>query len=158
MSTVTGHKRLVARLKRIRERLPEVFDDSAAKALLIRRMRARFIAEISPDGIPWPALADSTIARKKKKGITNPAKKLIETGAMYRAFGEISGRNAGLLAINTGLGFRVGIDDPELTMRARVNNYGSFRVPAREFMGLSESDVRSYREAVARRLRNIVRG
>lgn len=153
---ITGQRRIVAKFQRIRSRLPEAFDDSHAKRLLIGRIRARYKAEVSPDGEKWPALSDKTIRNKRAKGSRDPYKKLVDSGLMYRSLQEISKGNAGTFGINTGLGFRIGIDDAEASEYARVHQYGTSRVPARPFLGLTDLDARSYREAVARQLRRII--
>jgi hypothetical protein len=158
MSTITGQKRLVSRIKRIRNGLPPVLDDESAKQLLIRRIRARFIAEVSPDGTPWAPLAAKTVANKKRKGRGAPEKKLIDSRSLYRAFGEISSSAGGLLAFSTGAGFRIGVDDPEVAEYGRIQNYGNSRIPARPFIGLSPQDVESYVRAIRRKLNRLVEG
>jgi len=154
---VSGHQRLVSRLRRISSKLPDVFDDGPAKQLLIRRMRARFMAEVDAYGSSWPALAKKTIYNKRWKGSSNPEKKLVDSGTLYRSFGEVSGSNAGLFTTSTGLGFRIGIDDDEAAFYGRIQHYGNYRIPARPFMDLAYNDVRSYREAVARLVKRMVR-
>jgi len=72
------------------------------------------------------------------------------------SIGVIRGRNAGLLTSNTGLGFRVGVTDPEVAWYARVQNYGTDRIPARPFMGLNELDIRAYRSLASRKLKKLV--
>lgn len=50
------------------------------------QVREGFAQETDPYGNPWPALARSTIADKRARGISNPAGILKETGELANSF------------------------------------------------------------------------
>jgi len=153
---VTGQQALVTKLKRIRLGLPDVVESDEAKQLLVRRIRARFDAQRGPDNSAWEPLKPRTVEIKKRIGAPKPQQALYRFGALRDSIGVIRGRNAGLLTSNTGLGFRVGVTDPEVAWYARVQNYGTDRIPARPFMGLNELDIRAYRSLASRKLKKLV--
>lgn len=50
------------------------------------RVRENFANEVDPYGNPWPALARSTVADKRKRGVANPEAILRETGQLADSF------------------------------------------------------------------------
>ena len=151
-----GDKRVVQSLKRIRTGLPEVFNDDEYKNLLLRRVKARFMQGVDPNGQPWANLTQKTIETKRKKGYPRPEQILYATGRMYEAIQVISRGNAGIFAVSTGLGFRIGIEDADILERAYIHNYG-YGIVQRRFLGISNDDFKSYQNYVRRRLRDLVR-
>jgi len=152
---VRGDKELVQRLSRVRSRVPALFEDEDAKQLLVRRIKARFMQGVSPEGKPWVNLSPTTIKSKKKKGYAKPEQILFATGRLYNAIKVIRGSNFGKLAISSGLGFRVGVDDEVASQYGMLHNFGYGQI-RRRFLGLRETDVVSYTNYLARRLKLMV--
>ena len=155
---VSGQQALISKLKRVRRGLPDVVASEEAKLLLVRRILARFDSQVTPDGSPWEPLKPRTIAIKKRMGAPRPAQGLYRWGALRASIGVIQGSNAGLLAVNTGMGFRIGVTDPDVAGYARIQQYGNDRIPARPFLGLSDLDIKSYRSLASRKLKRLVEG
>ncbi len=128
---------------------------------MVRRIVDRFDAGVAANGSPWPELEPQTLARRRRAGVRH-SKPLVRTGTLRKAIREISGRADGLYAINTGLGFRIGIADEEAAVYGRVHNLGLYsgkikrRQLKRQFMAVSELDVRAAREKLRRRVRAIL--
>lgn len=156
---VRGQQAILRRLQRSRENFATIVEDVDAGAWLTRRIQERFKQGRAPDGSPWPALDPKTVRRKKYSGGAGP---LQRTGRLLHAIRQITGRADGIFAINTGLGFRIGVADEEASEYGRVHNYGLFsggvrkKLPKRRFMGLSDNDARSIREMLRRRARQII--
>ena len=153
---VTGQQSLVRKLKRVRLGLPDVINNDEAKRLLVRRIRQRFDAQVDPDNMPWEPLKPRTVEIKKRLGAPRPQQALFRWGALRDSIDVIRGSNAGLFSMNTGLGFRIGVTDPEVAGYARIQQYGNSRIPARPFLGLSDLDIKSYRSLASRKLKKLV--
>lgn len=158
---VRGQQAILRRLQRSRENFSTIMEDVDAGEWITRRIKERFKQGVAPDGSPWPPLDAKTIRRKKYSGGSGM---LQRSGKLLRSIRQIVGRADGMFAINTGLGFRVGVADPEASEYGRVHNYGLFsgaigkKMKARRFMGLSDNDARSVREMLRRRAKQIIEG
>lgn len=85
--------------------------------LLLSETRANFNSERSPEGSSWAALSPATIERK------GHARKLWETGAMYASIGVTIGDKSAEVYSND--------------WKASFHQYGTVKMPARPFIGIS---------------------
>lgn len=152
---VLGAQKLRRRIETIREGVPELLSQDGLGRLLVDRMKARFIAEVDPSGKPWAKLSPRT---KAGKGI------LRKTGTLYNAIDIIRGNPTGF-ATATGAGFRIGLkpasnpgDGKDVSFYGRIQQNGiSGRLPARRFLGVGPSDVKSVDSYLRRKLKQLVR-
>lgn len=89
----------------------------AAEGIVLRETQANFNAERSPEGSGWAALSPVTIERK------GHARKLWETGALYSS----------ITASNDGKSVTISSSD----FKAAFHQYGTSKMPARPFLGIS---------------------
>ena len=166
MAKVIGQRKTIARIKRTVDAVVGIVDEVGLQKLLLARVKARFEQTVSPDGAAWPSLDPATIRRKTQLGLSRPSQPLWGKGKLYQAINVIRGSSAGLLAGNTGAGFRIGVKDTGRDPRpgalsppeyGRIHNYG-LGVTQRQFMGLSPADVASVAGYIKRRLKSIARG
>jgi phage virion morphogenesis protein len=87
--------------------------------ILLSETQANFHAERSPNGGGWAALSPVTIERK------GHGKKLWETGAMFSAIGVSVSENSAEIYCSD--------------WKARFHQYGTRKMPARPFIGVSSS-------------------
>lgn len=156
-SKVRGSASLIQKIQKVRAAALDIVQDGQIPLLLEARMQARYEHEVSPDGVPWPKLKASTIARKRRAGYRNPEKILQATGRLLASFKIIQGSNVGLLAASTGAGVRIGIADPEAAVYGRLHNYG-YGQKVRRFIGLSRLDALSVSNYLRRRVKSISKG
>jgi len=149
---VRGADKLRDRIARIRRTaaLPPLTEEVGA--LILRRTLQRFDSEVTPDGIPWAPLSDATLKRRKKN--FGGSKILVNTRDLRNSIRRVVG-GLGSFAINTGGGFRIGIQDPDIAEYARVQNNGTGRIPARRFLGIAALDVRAVDSLMRRKARQI---
>lgn len=146
---VQGADKLARRIRTIRERLdlPPMVEEIST--LLWKRTLIRFDQEVDPDGQDWPDLAPSTEERKARAG-QGGRKKLVQSG-MLRASIQVIKGGAGSTFINTGAGFRIGVDGNAkgergpVAVYAGVQNRGdrAHNLPARRFLGIGRLDVKA---------------
>ena len=162
MSSINGHKKLVQRLARVRSVLPTAVAGSGVQELLLKRVLSRYDREVTPDGLPWPPLAASTIRTKKTKGYPTD-KMLVASGTLRKSIGVIGGSTLGLTVVNTGLGFRIGVR-PETNPEGRLapvygklinKGLGTVR---RRFLGVNSADVKSVQEYARRQIKKAANG
>lgn len=157
MSRVVGTQEVINRLHKLNQDALGVVSEKALQSLLERRVLARFDQGVSPDGVPWPGLLESTIKRKLRSAYAGNAKRLlVRTRLLRDSLGVIPGSSKGLLASSTGAGFRIGVNDPEASRYGRFHNYGIGQ-EKRQFIGLGASDLRSVQEFLNRRLKSIAK-
>ena len=120
----------------------EFMDDVAA--IILNRVRTRFLSEVDSEGTPWPPSAAGL--KRRAAGGTGT---LFDTG---RLFHSISVRDEGL-------GERLVYTDVPY---AKYHQYpkseiGRHRLPRREFIGVSQDDIkmieRTYIASLKRRLK-----
>lgn len=157
MSKVLGTAAAVQKLKAVRRAAIGVLDDSAVRSLLLSRIKARFIQGVAPDGTPWPALMESTIARKRRGHSPKPEQPLYQTGRLYSSIKVIQGSNQGLFAGATGVAARIGVSDPVASEYGRIHNYG-YGQEKRQFIGLSRADVLAVSSMYRRKMKSIAKG
>lgn len=153
---VRGAERLGRRIATIRRtlNLPDLTDEIGQ--LLLNRTLRRFKAEVTPDGIPWEPLKESTIRRKRQLGYGD-RQKLQRTDDMRSAIRLIRGGITGAMFTNTGAGVRIAITDPKIAEYARVQNRGSYdgRIPARRFLGIGRLDVKAVDSFLRRKAKQV---
>lgn len=138
---VRGATKLNTRIETIRKSIEISFLVSEIQQSLLRRTLARFEREVDPDGRAWKPLTATTLRRKASQGFGD-RKILQRTMKMQQAIAVIRG-GLGSTFTNTGAGFRIGIQDPEIAEYARVQNSGNRRIPARRFLGIGALDIKS---------------
>lgn len=145
-----GVARISDRLSRIKTVLSVAVLQEEIGNLLLRRTLTRFDREVDPDERPWTPLQSSTLERRKRQGVKGK-KILVQTGALRGSIRRIRGSASGVVAVNTGAGFRIGVDDPEQFAKASAHQRGTGSVPVRRFLGVGRLDVRSVDSFLRRR-------
>lgn len=97
---------------------------SQSSALLLNRIRARFLDQVDPQGIPWPVSKAAQV--RAEKGIDGGT--LFDTGTLFHSIQ--------LFSISP-YEQAIGTDVPY----AKFHQFGTFRLPIREFLGFSEQDA-----------------
>ena len=136
-----------------------LFGSKQIQKYLVQRVRNRFkaegtskIAQTAPNGVAWPRLADSTIARGR-----DTRRKLFETGALSRSIVVIKDTLNNALYTNTGAGFRIGVKATGRNFKgrspgeyARIQNEGGWSgrnnaswIPARRYLGIGPDDKKA---------------
>ena len=136
--TLDGIKEVREKLAKLEASLDptEILDE--AEALLLNRIRTRFLAETDPDGNKWP---ESKAAKKRRaSGGTGT---LFDTGTLFRS----------LQAYAKGLDERaIGTDVPY----APFLQFGTDKLPARVFLGIGEEDLMLVERLVLLRIEEAV--
>ncbi len=153
---VFGASATIQKMTRIANRMKEAVNEAVLQDFLKDRILSRFDAEKDPNGQSWKKLEPSALARRKRAGLSS-TKILYATGTLRNSIKVISSVNTGLFALNTGLGFRIGVDDKEASVYGRVHQYGLGR-PQRGFMGVSNRDAVAVQAHLARRMIQIAKG
>lgn len=148
---VTGADRLQRRIATIRRNtnLPALTDEITQ--LLLRRTQERFEREVTPDGVPWVALTEMTLRRKRQEGYGNK-KKLQRTEKMKNVIRIIRG-GRGTVYTQATVTTKIGISNSDIAEYAKVQNDGSRRVPARQFLGIGALDVKAVDSLMRRKAR-----
>lgn len=82
---------------------------------------------------------------------------LVRTGKLRASIRMIRG-GAGAMYTNTGAGFRIGIQDPEVAEYARYQQNGvPGRIPARRLIGIGRLDVKAVDSLMRRRAAQLER-
>jgi phage gpG-like protein len=101
-------------------------------------------------------LKQITIRIKKSQGAPFPEKPLLRTGRLFNAIQAI--RINASFQSNTGLGFRIGVTDPEAAKYGRLHDQGlSTRTVQRKFMGVSARDAKALTDLIRREVRKLIR-
>lgn len=152
---VRGADRLSQRVKTIRNAivLPAMVEEITD--LLLKRTQKRFDRQVDPNENRWPALKESTISTKKRLGFGDKPP-LVRTRAMRDAIHAIRG-GLGTTYFRTGVGSRIGIEDPEIAEYAKVQNKGlkSHNIPARRFLGIGALDIKAVDSLLRRKARQL---
>lgn len=152
---ISDHRRIIQRIQNIRERMPQTIQEPQLMAFMERRVKARFIQGVDPEGNRWAALTPATIRIKKAAGSAFPEKPLIRTGRLFNSIQAIR-TNAGFQSV-TGLGFRVGVTDPEAAKYGRMHDQGLVpRTSQRKFMGVSARDAKALTDLIRREVRKLI--
>ena len=114
-----------------------------ASALLLNRIRTRFLAEQDPDGTPWIPSQASIIRRAG--GFTGKPRKYTGTGTLF----ESGTLFHSLQAYVKGPGERaIGTDVPY----AKKHQLGTDGMVQRKFLGFSDEDLSLFEKLVIRRI------
>ena len=110
----------------------EILDES--QAILLNRIRTRFLAETDPDGVPWPP-SKAGVKRRSKGG----------TGTLFRTgklFHSIQAHTVGPQerAISTDVPYGL------------FHQFGTATLPKRAFLGFSEEDLSVVEARVVQRV------
>lgn len=100
------------------------------QALMLHRIRERYLDNVAPDGTPWPP---SAIALKQGRNT------LIDTGTL---FGSIQGYDEGRGERSIGTDIPYGV----------YHNYGTRKLPMRKFLGFGDEDVSAAEMFMIRRI------
>lgn len=157
MASTTGTQAVVDKLRRVHDAAVGVVNEEPLKRLLRDRIVGRFDEGVDPQGSPWPGLLASTLARKKRFGYQKPEQLLQATKRLRNSLGIINGTNTGLIAVSTGLGFRIGVRDKAAAQYGRIHNYGLAGQEQRRFLGFSALDLRSVRAYLRRSVQSIAK-
>lgn len=150
---VRGATKLNRRIATIRQNLQLPILIEETKRLMLRRTLARFEREVDPNEKAWKPLKESTLRRKASAGYGDK-KKLQRTEKMKSSIKVIRG-GFGTTFTNTGAGFRIGIEDPDVANYARIQNRGNRRIPARRFLGVGALDIKSVDSLLRRKAKEI---
>ena len=148
---VRGDTKIAAKVRNIKTVLAVAVLQEELGQLLLRRTLDRFDREVDPDNKPWVPLAESTLQRRRRDAAGKGSKILHKTLALRNSIQRIRGSASGLVAANTGAGFRIGVNDPSQTGKAAAHQYGTASIPVRKFLGIGKLDVRSVDNFLRRR-------
>ena len=125
---VEGLARLRQRLKATADKLQNMRQFWSSVGMYVQRqtIRERFNKEQSPEGQKWKPLAESTIRRRKKHHKRGQMKILQDTGELRRSIAYEAGNNS----------VKVG----SILKYARTHQFGRGKIPARPFLGVTESE------------------
>lgn len=165
-SKVLGTSEVVRRIGKLRAAMAVGVKDEALAQLLLARIKGRFMATVSPQGVPWVGLSTQTVKRRRSQPgkYTRPTQPLYGTGRLYRAINIVrAGQAAGAFVGSTGLGIRIGVTDTSPVAEGRMSpaeygrlhNYGIGQ-EKRQFLGLSALDLEAVRRNVKKRLEHAV--
>ena len=118
--------------------LRNILDEGAA--VLFGRMRARFLAQTDPDGVKWKA--SPAALRREKSGRGGGI--LFSTGRLFHSL---------QLYADSSLSRAIGTDVPY----GKFHQYGSIRLPKRQFLGFSDGDVETMEAVAIRRIAEALR-
>ena len=128
---VVGLAELHAKVDKLEEALNPVAILDEIEALLLNRIRSRFLAETDPDGKKWIP---------SKRALKDGGKTLFKTGTLFHSIqAHTDGPNE--RSISTDVPY------------ARPHNFGLGHMPIREFMGFNEEDLDLIVGLVLQRLR-----
>lgn len=117
--TIVGLDALRAKLDKLEAALDveEILDE--AEALMLNRIRARFLAETDPDGVKWIP---------SKRALKTGGKTLFKTGTLFHSIqAHATGPNERSIGTNV--------------MYGPFHQFGTFKLPRRIFLGFSEEDL-----------------
>lgn len=112
---------------------------------IIESSTRRRIAETktAPDGTPWQGLSAKTLAQKTGKSGKTRGGILVDTGSLMRSITHEASANS--VIVGSGM------------LYARWHQQGAKHLPARPFLGLSETDVRDINEHLDARIAELLK-
>jgi phage virion morphogenesis protein len=116
--------------------IDQIADEAAA--IMLNRLRERFLAEKGPDGSPWEP-SKAAIKRRREGGSGT----LFKTGRLFQSI-QLSSEGPGERSIGTDVPY------------AGFHNFGTRSLPARPFMFFSDDDVAVAEQLVIRRIKEAV--
>lgn len=127
---VSGLTELQVKIDKLEEALNPVVILDEIEALLLNRIRSRFLAETDPDGKKWIP---------SKRALKEGGKTLFKTGTLFHSIQAHTDGPTGR-SISTDVPY------------ARPHNFGLGHMPVREFMGFSDEDLYLTERLVLKRL------
>lgn len=116
----------------------EILDEAAA--LLLARIRTRFLTAVGPDEKPWvPSFAAQIRSKTGRGGGT-----LYDTGRLFTSIQVFS---------DTSVSRKIGTDVPY----AGYHQFGTENLPARPFIGVSNSDTQLMNKLIENRIRKALK-
>lgn len=128
--TVTGIPELRKKLKALEKSLnvTDILDES--EAILLNRIRARFLAEQNPNNLQW---------KRSQAAIKENRKTLFKTGTLFHSIQAYKiGRNTR----------SIGTD----VFYAKYHQFGTPTLPIRAFLGMNEDDLMIIERRVLQRI------
>lgn len=113
-----------------------ILDESAA--LLLNRIRTRYLSEQAPDGTKW---VQSMAARRRAKA-SRGGGTLYDTGRLYQSI-QLANRPPDGRIIGTDVFY------------AGFVNYGTVKLPPRIFMGISDGDIDLIDRLIIKRIQKV---
>jgi phage gpG-like protein len=110
-----------------------------ASALLLNKIRTRFLSQVDPNGQPW--IVSKAALIREKLGIGGGT--LYDTGNLFHSL-QLYSISPNERAIGTDVPY------------AGYLNDGTVKMPAREFMGLSDVDVSLAESVVVKRIQELL--
>jgi phage gpG-like protein len=148
MAIVRARMTVRNRIRRLMKNLPAAMSARSVKAevgeLLVRRIKKRFKQGVDSNGKRWEKKADKN---------RTPAT-LTKSGRLYKSIDLAKGAAGGTFIVSKG-GFRIQADatNPRDGFSyGREHQLGLNNMPVREFLGVSDSDVR----AVSSKLKRMI--
>ena len=142
--TLTGVPELIAKFSGLRQAVDPADILDEAQAILLNRIRTRFLSEKDPDLIPWPP---SAAALKRKSGgyTTRGGKKYFGTGTLFETGTLFHSIQAYRIDPNTR---GIGTDVPY----AKYHQFGTKLLPPRVFLGFNSDDLLIMEKRVLQRI------
>lgn len=151
---VRGADKLKIRIATIRKNLNLPAFTEEIATLLVGRTKRRFASELDPNNTKWKRLKASTLRRKRAAG-AGDAGVLVRTGKLRDSIGLIRGGFRGF-GVNTGAGFRIGVQDPKVARYAVAHQQG-LGIPVRRIVGVGELDIKAVDTLMRRKARQLER-
>ena len=142
--SITGLPELRAKFARLSKALDPADILDEAQAILLNRIRTRFLGEVDPDLVPWPP---SAAALKRKSGgyTMRGGKKYYSTGTLFETGTLFHSINAYRIDDNTR---GIGTDVPY----AKYHQFGTEKLPARVFLGFNQNDLMVMESRIVQRV------
>lgn len=134
-AAVVGIPQLQQKLAKLEDALTLVKILDEAEAIVLNRIRARFLNEVDTDGDPWP----ESEAAKKRRASGRGGGTLFDTGTLFHS----------IQAFASGPDWReIGTD----VHYGKYHQYGTEHLPVREFLGVSAEDALIVERSILRRV------
>lgn len=143
--SISGITELTLKFKRLQEALDvaDILDES--QAIMLNRIRTRFLAETDPDGVPWPQSAAA--AKRRAGGYTKrDGKKYYATGTLFETGTLFHSIQAYRVDENTR---GIGTDVPY----GKYHQLGTVNLPVRKFLGFNQEDLTIMEARVVQRIK-----
>lgn len=125
-------------LKKILQALDSTVMLDEAGALLLNRIRTRFLAETDPFGVKWIP-SQAAIRRRKKKGTGT----LFRSGRLFHSI-QLAGSGPNERVIKTDVPY------------GKHHQFGTPKLPVRMFLGFNDPDARAVERLLQLRLNKIL--
>lgn len=146
--TLTGVPELLVKFSGLRKAVDPADILDEAQAIMLNRIRTRFLAEKDPDLISWPP---SAAALKRRSGgyTTRGGKKYTATGTLFETGTLFHSIQAYRVDPNTR---GIGTDVPY----AKYHQFGTSMLPPRVFLGFNADDLLTMERRVLQRITEAV--